>query len=188
MSTASSTWDSAAFATTIWENAQSNGAKGGDLSNNLNKSNTSIQHKIENIQNLFNKEKQNIENNFKKEKEYYLKDQANKVESISQLKEINRKLDQDNESARKTIDDLTAKLKDYKKNLDLTQEIRNHFDEELEKKISKTDVKNVLKLGDKCITKYENLLEEIGKGKDDEIIFEEFCKLLAKIISDNMTK
>ena len=112
-----------------------NGAKGGDLSNNLNKSNTSIQHKIENIQNLFNKEKQNIENNFKKEKEYYLKDQANKVESISQLKEINRKLDQDNESARKTIDDLTAKLKDYKKNLDLTQEIRNHFDEELEKKI-----------------------------------------------------
>ena len=110
--------------------------KGSEVINNL-LHNSALENKIENIQNLFNKEKQNIENNFKKEKEYYLRDQANKVESISQLKEINRKLDQDNESARKTIDDLTAKLKDYKKNLDLTQEIRSNFDKELEKRIKK---------------------------------------------------
>ena len=89
---------------------------------------------MENIQNLFNKEKENIEKDFKKEKEYYLKDQANKVESISQLKEINKRLDMDNELARKTIDELTGKLKEYKRNLDMTQEIRNHFDEELDKK------------------------------------------------------
>ena len=93
---------------------------GSELINNL-LHNSSIENKIENIQNLFNKAKENIENDFKKEKEYYLKDQANKVESISQLKEINKKLDMDNESARKTIDELTLKLKEYKKNLDSTQ-------------------------------------------------------------------
>ena len=93
-----------------------------EVLNNILQKN-SLDSKIENIQNLFNKEKENIENDFKKEKEYYLKEQANKVESISQLKEINKKLDRDNEAARKTIDDLTTKLKEYKKNLDLTQEI-----------------------------------------------------------------
>ena len=41
----------------------------------------------------------------------------------------------DNEAARKTIDELTNKLKEYKKNLDTTQEIRNHFEEELDKRI-----------------------------------------------------
>ena len=74
---------------------------GSELINNL-LHNSSIENKIENIQNLFNKAKENIENDFKKEKEYYLKDQANKVESISHLKEINKKLDMDNEAARKT--------------------------------------------------------------------------------------
>ena len=103
------------------------------LSNILQKN--ALDNKIENIQNLFKKEKENIENDFKKEKEYYLKEHANKVESISQLKEINKKLDRDNESARKTIDELTTKLKEYKKNLDMTQEIRNHFDKEIEKRI-----------------------------------------------------
>ena len=39
----------------------------------------------------------------------------------------------DNELAMKTIEELTNKLKEYKRNLDLTQEIRNHFDEELKK-------------------------------------------------------
>ena len=105
-----------------------------EVLNNILQKN-SLDSKIENIQNLFNKEKENIENDFKKEKEYYLKEQANKVESISQLKEINKKLDRDNEAARKTIDDLTTKLKEYKKNLDLTQEIRSNFDKELEKRI-----------------------------------------------------
>ena len=33
----------------------------------------------------------------------------------------------------KIIDELTTKLKEYKKNLDSTQEIRNHFDDEVEK-------------------------------------------------------
>ena len=78
--------------------------------------NSSLEQKVENIQNLFNQEKESIEKGFKKEKEYYLKDQANKVESISQLKEINKRLDMDNELARKTIDELTAKLKEYKRN------------------------------------------------------------------------
>ena len=79
--------------------------------------NSSLEQKVENIRNLFNQEKESIEKDFKKEKEYYLKDQANKVESISQLKEINKKLDMDNELARKTIDELTTKLKEYKRNL-----------------------------------------------------------------------
>ena len=78
--------------------------------------------------------------------------------------------------------------KDIYLNTGKLKEVFDYLDINKKGKISKTDVKNVLKLGDKCITKYENLLEEIGKGKDDEIIFEEFCKLLAKIISDNMTK
>ena len=43
-------------------------------------------------------------------------------------------METDNELARKNIEELTNKLKEYKRNLDLTQEIRNHFDEELEKK------------------------------------------------------
>ena len=50
------------------------------------------------------------------------------------MKEINRRLDTNNELVRKTIDELTIKLKEYKRNLVLTQEIRNHFDEELDKK------------------------------------------------------
>ena len=64
-----------------------NGDKGAgsDIINNLLHS-TSLENKIENIQNLFNKEKENIENDFKKEKEYILKEQANKIESITQLK------------------------------------------------------------------------------------------------------
>ena len=72
--------------------------------------NSYLDQKVEKIQNLSNQEKENIEKDFKKEKEYYLKDQANKVESISQLKEINKRLETDNELARKNIEKLTNKL------------------------------------------------------------------------------
>ena len=43
-------------------------------------------------------------------------------------------------------------------------------------------------MDDNCIKKFENLMEEIGKGKDDEINFDEFFKMVCQIISDNIKK
>ena len=152
------------------------GATSSDIINSL-LHNSSLEQKVENIQNLFNQEKESIEKGFKKEKEYYLKDQANKVESISQLKEINKRLDMDNELARKTIDELTTKLKEYKRNLDITQEIRNHFDEELEKKTKE------------IVEDYEDQLNKKEENHRSEIVLlnehsENTLNQLKKIFND----
>lgn len=54
--------------------------------------------------------------------------------------------------------------------------------------ISKIDVKNGLNLEDSCVTKYEHYLEKLGKGKDDDINFDEFFKMICIIIADNKNK
>ena len=111
---------------------------------------SSLAKRVEKIQNLFNQEKANLENDFKKEKEYYLKDQADKVESITQLKEQNKNLDMENEAKQKKIEDLTSELDECKKKLELTQEIRSHFNDELGKK-----TKNIVEDYELQLTKKE---------------------------------
>ena len=68
------------------------------------------------------------------------------------------------------------------------KEVFEAIDKNKNGKISKIDIKNVLDLDDNCIKKFENLMEEIGKGKDDEINFDEFFKMVCQIISDNIKK
>ena len=53
----------------------------------------SIDEKVDNLENIYLKEKEYIENNFKKEKENYLKDAKEKNENISQLKNLIQKLE-----------------------------------------------------------------------------------------------
>ena len=78
--------------------------------------------------------------------------------------------------------------KDIYLNKDKLKEVFDALDKNKKGKIEKNDVKNILNLEENCIKKYESLLEEIGKGKDDEINFDEFFKMICKIISDNIKK
>ena len=55
-------------------------------------------------------------------------------------------------------------------------------------KISKIDIKNVLNLEDNCLLKFDYLMEEIGKGKDDEINFDEFFKMICAIFTEHIVK
>ena len=49
------------------------------------------------------------------------------------------------------------------------KEVFEHLDENKNGKISKINIKNVLHLEDNCLTKFDYLMEQIGKGKNDEI-------------------
>ena len=68
------------------------------------------------------------------------------------------------------------------------KEVFEHLDENKNGKISKINIKNVLHLEDDSLTKFDYLMEQIGKGKNDDINFDEFFKIICKIISDNMKK
>ena len=78
--------------------------------------------------------------------------------------------------------------KDIYLNKDKLKEVFDVLDRNKKGSIEKKDVKNILNLEESCINKYENLLEKIGKGKDDEINFDEFFKMICKIFSDNIIK
>ena len=78
--------------------------------------------------------------------------------------------------------------KDIYLNKDKLKEVFDVLDRNKKGSIEKKDVKNILNLEESCINKYENLLEEIGKGKDDEINFDEFFEMICKIFSDNIIK
>ena len=71
-----------------------------------------------------------------------------------------------------------AKLKD----------VFDALDKNKKGKISKIDIKNVLNLEDNCLLKYDYLMEEIGKGKDDEINFDEFFKMICAIFTEHIVK
>ena len=93
----------------------------------------SIDEKVDNLQNIYLKEKEYIENNFKKEKENYLKDAKEKNENISQLKNLIQKLENDNDEYILQVKNLNEKNLELEKKLKLTDDIRNHFYEELTK-------------------------------------------------------
>ena len=95
--------------------------------------NLSIDEKVDNLQNIYLKEKEYIENNFKKEKENYLKDAKEKNENISQLKNWIKKLENDNDEYILQVKNLNEKNLELEKKLKLTDDIRNHFYEELTK-------------------------------------------------------
>lgn len=78
--------------------------------------------------------------------------------------------------------------KDIYLNKDKLKEVFDTLDKNKKGKIDKNDVKTILNLEENCIKRYESLLEEIGKEKDDEINFDEFFKMICKIISDNIKK
>ena len=93
----------------------------------------SIDEKVDNLENIYLKEKEYIENNFKKEKENYLKDAKEKNENISQLKNLIQKLENDNDEYILQVKNLNEKNLELEKKLKLTDYIRNHFYEELTK-------------------------------------------------------
>ena len=68
------------------------------------------------------------------------------------------------------------------------KEVFDHLDENKNGKISKINLKNVLKLEDNCLNKFDYLMEQIGKEKDDELNFDEFFKMFCKIISEHIKK
>ena len=78
--------------------------------------------------------------------------------------------------------------KDIYLNKGKLREVFDAIDKNKNGKISKIDIRNVLNLVEDCVKKFEKLMEEIGKGKDDEINFEQFFKMICQIISDNMNK
>lgn len=78
--------------------------------------------------------------------------------------------------------------KDIYLNKGKLREVFDAIDKNKNGKISKIDIRNVLNLDEDCVKKFENLMEEIGKGTDDEINFEQFFKMICQIISDNMNK
>ena len=68
------------------------------------------------------------------------------------------------------------------------KEVFDHLDENKNGKITKINLKNVLKLEDNCLNKFDYLMEQIGKEKDDELNFDEFFKMFCKIISEHIKK
>ena len=103
--------------------------------------NLQIDVKVDNLQNIYLKEKQYIENKFKKEKESYLKDVKEKNENITQLKELNQKIETDVYEYMQQVKVLKEKNSESEKKIKLTEDIRNHFYEELKKQNQMT-IKN----------------------------------------------
>ena len=112
----------------------------------------------------------------------------NKI-SQEDINDIFKKIDT-NENKKIDYTEFVSSLigKDIYLNKDKLKEVFDALDKNKKGKIEKNDVKNILNLEENCIKKYESLLEEIGKGKDDEINFDEFFKMICKIISDNIKK
>lgn len=78
--------------------------------------------------------------------------------------------------------------KDLYLNKGKLKEVFDAIDINKKGKISKIDVKKCLNLEESCVQKYEYFLEKIGKGKEDEINFDEFFKIICAIIADTMNK
>ena len=121
------------------------------------------------------------------------------LKGIKNIKEINIS-NEDIDSIFKKIDTNANKKLEYTEfisaiigkdiylNKGKLKEVFDFMDKNKTGKITKNDVKDIFNLEDNCIKKFENLMEEIGKGKDEELNFDEFFKMICKIISDNMNK
>ena len=106
-----------------------------------------------------------------------------------EIKNIFKKIDTNKNKNLEYTEFISAIIdKDIYLNKGKLREVFDAIDKNKNSKISKIDIKNVLNLDEECIKKFENLMEEIGKGKDDEINFDEFFKMICQIISDNMNK
>ena len=68
------------------------------------------------------------------------------------------------------------------------KEVFDEMDSNKTGKISKNDICSFLHLEENLLEKYQNLLIKIGKGKDDEIGFDDFFKIICTIISNNKKK
>ena len=109
--------------------------------------------------------------------------------SEEEIQNIFKKIDTNKNKKLEYTEFISAIIdKDIYLNKGKLREVFDAIDKDKNGKISKIDIKNVLNLGENCAKKFENLMEEIGKGKDDEINFDEFFKMICQIISDNMNK
>ena len=109
--------------------------------------------------------------------------------SEEEIQNIFKKIDTNKNKKLEYTEFISAIIdKDIYLNKGKLREVFDAIDKNKNGKISKIDIKNVLNLGENCVKKFENLMEEIGKGKDDEINFDEFFKMICQIISDNMNK
>jgi len=153
-------------------------------SNNI----SSLDKKVDNLENMYLKEKEYIENNFKKEKESFLKDVKDKNENIIQLKELCQKLENDNDEYMNQVKVLNEKNLELEKKLKLTEDIRNHFYEELTKQ-NKITIANFEKQINEKDQEHQEHIQELNESNVKTLnqlkeIFEEEKKRLENKISN----
>ena len=150
--------------------------------------NLQIDEKVDNLQNIYLKEKEYIESNFKKEKESFLKDVKDKNENIIQLKELCQKLENDNDEYMNQVKTLNEKNLELEKKLKLTEDIRNHFYEELTKQ-NKITIANFEKTINEKEQEHQEHIQELNESNEKTLnqlkeIFEEEKKRLENKISN----
>ena len=149
---------------------------------------SSLDEKVDNLQNIYLKEKEYIESNFKKEKESFLKDVKDKNENIIQLKELCQKLENDNDEYMNQVKTLNEKNLELEKKLKLTEDIRNHFYEELTKQ-NKITIANFEKTINEKEQEHQEHIQELNESNEKTLnqlkeIFEEEKKRLENKISN----
>ncbi len=149
---------------------------------------SSLDVKVDNLQNIYLKEKEYIESNFKKEKESFLKDVKDKNENIIQLKELCQKLENDNDEYMNQVKTLNEKNLELEKKLKLTEDIRNHFYEELTKQ-NKITIANFEKTINEKEQEHQEHIQELNESNEKTLnqlkeIFEEEKKRLENKISN----
>ena len=149
---------------------------------------SSLDEKVDNLQNIYLKEKEYIESNFKKEKESFLKDVKDKNENIIQLKELCQKLENDNDEYMNQVKTLNDKNLELEKKLKLTEDIRNHFYEELTKQ-NKITIANFEKTINEKEQEHQEHIQELNESNEKTLnqlkeIFEEEKKRLENKISN----
>lgn len=140
-----------------------------EISHSINRTNsTSLDEKMESIQNIFMKEKKSMENDQKKVIEYYLEEIGRlKREMISHENTIENK-DKEIADLKATIEILTKKNDEYIKQSQLTESIRSNFNKELNKQITLTIDAYEKKLSDKEINS-QNEIIGINKSSEDTL-------------------
>ena len=149
---------------------------------------SSLNEKVDNLENIYLREKEYIENNFKKEKESYIKDVKDKNENILQLKELCQKLESENDEYMTQIKSLNEKNLELEKKLKLTEDIRNHFYDELTKE-NKITIGNFEKKLSEKEQEHQEYIKELNESNEKTLnqlkeIFEEEKKRLENKISN----
>lgn len=128
-------------------------------------SNNSIEEKVENIQNIFLKEKSNIENDHKKALEYYLGEIAKQKRDINSLENKMESIEKELNESKAFTEVLTEKNKDLMKQNKMTESIRSNFNDELNKQINITNEHYERKLNEKEVY-HQNEIIALNKNSE----------------------